>query len=119
MSCTKICRNCRAHKEITDFPFFSTNEAGRKNTCKSCTRHLSQIRRKLKIQNPPPPSGPCPICGQHTDSWILDHCHFTDVFRGYICNSCNLGIGRFNDDINLLYKAIYYLEQNDKSDYNI
>lgn len=116
---TKKCRACHVDKNTDEFPFFSTKEAGRKNTCRSCSRYLSQIRKKLKSQNRPPLSGPCPICGEHTDTWILDHCHFTDVFRGYICNNCNLGLGRFNDDARLLKNAIFYLEDGQESDYNI
>jgi hypothetical protein len=105
----KVCRNCNTCKPIEEFPHFSTNLAGRKNTCKECTKNLFSLRQKLKAENPPPPSGNCPICNMHTESWILDHCHFKNKFRGYICNSCNLGIGRFNDDVELLKKAIEYL----------
>lgn len=105
----KICRNCNILKPIDEYPFFSTSEAGRKNTCKECTKKLSEIRKQLKTQNPPPSAGLCPICNLHTESWILDHCHFSNCFRGYICNSCNLGLGRFNDDAAILQKAIDYL----------
>jgi len=106
----KSCRNCKEYKNIEDFPYFSTNEAGRKNTCKECSKKLGVLRRELKSKNPPPPSGKCPICDMHTENWILDHCHFSNNFRGYICNSCNLGLGRFNDDVEILRKAILYLE---------
>jgi hypothetical protein len=107
----KSCRYCNEVKDITEFPFFSTSTAGRKNTCKCCTQKLKKVRAELKLQYPPPEPGLCPICHQFTDVWILDHCHFTDAFRGYICNSCNLGIGRFNDDIELLERAITYLKK--------
>ena len=107
----KVCRNCKLHREVEDFPKFSTAEAGRKNTCKECTKKLVSLRKKLKEENPPPLAGSCPICSNHTENWILDHCHFTDCFRGYICNSCNLAIGRFNDDVELLQKAIDYLKK--------
>lgn len=105
----KACRLCQETKDINEFPHFSTSKAGRKNTCKTCSQKLQKIRSQLKTEFPPPNPGPCPICNQHTENWILDHCHFTDTFRGYICNSCNLGIGRFNDDIELLERAINYL----------
>lgn len=107
----KICRGCKALKHIEEFPHFSTKEAGRKNTCKECTYKLINIRNQLKKQNPPPSTGPCPICKQITDHWILDHCHFSNAFRGYICNSCNLGLGKFNDDADILARAIEYLSK--------
>lgn len=115
---TKICINCNKEQAIVDFPLFSTKEGGRKNTCKLCSRRLSKIRRKLRAENPPPPPGPCPICGKHTEKWILDHCHFVNTFRGYICNRCNLGMGNFNDDINIMMKAVSYLEKPVKLPYN-
>lgn len=116
----KLCRACNQLFLLEDFPFFSTSTAGRKNTCKSCSRRLNAVRKQLKIQNPPPDAGPCPICKIHTTSWILDHCHFDDSFRGYICNSCNLGLGRFNDNVILLYNAIEYLNTNPNiNDYQI
>jgi hypothetical protein len=33
----------------------------------------------------------------------------TEHFRGYICNSCNLGFGKFNDDPETLKRAVAYL----------
>lgn len=109
---TKKCRNCGESCLVSEFPYFSSSTAGRKNTCKKCSKTLSKLRSRLKKENKTPEPGPCPICGEHTSSWILDHCHFDDHFRGYICNSCNLGLGRFNDDIRILEKAIDYLRQN-------
>lgn len=106
---TKQCRACGQLLPIESFPHFSTSKAGRKNTCKSCTRALAEVRTYLREKNPPPAPGPCPICLQHTDTWVLDHCHFSSTFRGYICNSCNLGLGRFNDDPRYLLKALHYL----------
>jgi hypothetical protein len=105
----KICRNCKTLKSLDDFPLFSTSEAGRKNTCGVCANKLSVVRKRLKAENPPPPPGQCPICKLNTDCWILDHCHFNHSFRGYICNSCNLALGRFNDDPAILENALRYL----------
>ena len=107
----KTCRNCGATKDLREYPYFSTSKAGRKNTCKDCSAKLSILRAELKKSNPPPLPGNCPICGVYTTNWILDHCHFSNQFRGYVCNSCNLGLGRFNDDAAILQKAIEYLQK--------
>jgi hypothetical protein len=109
-STTKVCRACKHRKSIEEYPYFSTSSAGRKNTCKKCSSELAELRKKLKHENPPPHAGKCPICEEYTRDWILDHCHFEHKFRGYICNSCNLGLGRFNDDEKLLHNAIKYLQ---------
>jgi hypothetical protein len=55
----------------------------------------------------------CPICDKTTIAGIskvvLDHCHKTGNVRGWVCESCNTGIGRFDDDPNIVYKAIEWL----------
>lgn len=108
---SKKCFFCKKVKNIEDFPHFSTSSAGRKNTCKRCSNYLKSVRNKLKKENPPPNAGCCPICKSFTESWVLDHCHSGDNFRGYICNNCNLGLGKFNDDIAILKNAIKYLSE--------
>lgn len=41
----------------------------------------------------------------------IDHCHKTDKVRELLCHGCNTGIGKFKDDIELLNRAIAYLEK--------
>lgn len=54
----------------------------------------------------------CAICtqplvrGRHTH---VDHCHTTGVVRGLLCDRCNLGVGYFKDDPNLLHRAARYV----------
>lgn len=56
----------------------------------------------------------CLICNRHqTEVKIpfgVDHDHKTGRIRGLLCNKCNQGLGLFNDDINILLKAIKYLK---------
>lgn len=42
----------------------------------------------------------------------VDHCHDTGKIRGILCHYCNAGIGHFEDDLNLLQRAVIYLENN-------
>ena len=62
--------------------------------------------------------GCCAICGIHqSDSkrtLHTDHCHETGAVRGLLCWKCNPGLGNFNDDIQILEKAIAYLKENKK-----
>jgi protein-arginine kinase activator protein McsA len=103
------CRKCLDIKDLEDFPLFSTAEAGRKTTCKQCSKELALVRKQLREQNPTPGAGDCPICKNHTTNWVLDHVHDTKQFRGYICNSCNLGLGKFRDDPDILKSALVYI----------
>ena len=50
----------------------------------------------------------CQICGTQNNLQI-DHCHKTNVIRGYLCREHNTGIARFHDDITELIMAIEYL----------
>jgi hypothetical protein len=42
---------------------------------------------------------------------VLDHCHKHGGNRGYLCNTCNSGLGMFRDSPEVLRKAIAYLER--------
>jgi hypothetical protein len=58
--------------------------------------------------------GGCAICGR-LDSGLknrrmsVDHCHKTGKIRGILCAHCNHGLGKFNDDPDLMTVAITYL----------
>lgn len=41
----------------------------------------------------------------------IDHCHTTNKVRGLLCASCNQGLGKFKDSINLLENAIKYIKE--------
>ena len=62
-------------------------------------------------------NGCCAICGIHQSmitsgrSLAVDHCHKTKKIRGLLCFLCNTGIGKLNDDIELMKKAIDYLQE--------
>lgn len=58
--------------------------------------------------------GTCLICGNEGGERDLavDHSHETGEVRGLLCLNCNAGIGNLRDDIELLKKAIKYLERN-------
>lgn len=55
----------------------------------------------------------CPLC--HTPKEKarphIDHNHRTGQFRGVICQNCNLGIGHFGDDPEVLQAAAVYLSE--------
>jgi hypothetical protein len=57
----------------------------------------------------------CIICNTHVDTQkkelAVDHCHKTGIIRGLLCKGCNTGIGNFKDDINIMKRAIEYLER--------
>lgn len=73
---------------------------------------LEQYDEMFKSQN-----GVCAICQNPTMIKIerrlaVDHDHSTGKVRGLLCDHCNRGLGFFKDNIDNLYKAIKYLDQN-------
>ena len=59
----------------------------------------------------------CKICQTKYDllsrhnGLYIDHCHKTGKVRGLLCDRCNRSIGLLKDDVNILTKAIEYLNK--------
>lgn len=58
--------------------------------------------------------GKCAICGGvpvngRGKRLVVDHDHSTGQVRQLLCSACNFGIGNFNDNTELMNKAIQYL----------
>lgn len=64
--------------------------------------------------------GKCKICSNTTNlhsrnnNLDIDHCHITGKVRGLLCNKCNKAIGYFEDNPELIKKALKYLEDSQK-----
>lgn len=58
-------------------------------------------------------NGVCSICEAPpiNERLCVDHNHTTGKVRGLLCKSCNVAIGRFNDDTRTVKNAISYLEK--------
>lgn len=56
--------------------------------------------------------GRCAICGRapYDRPLDVDHDHVTKRVRGLLCRQCNSGIGKLQDSVELLMKAVKYLE---------
>lgn len=58
----------------------------------------------------------CKICQTHQDSLkralCVDHNHDTGKIRGLLCDTCNRSLGLLKDNIEVLKRAVDYLERN-------
>ena len=126
---TRVCRVCGERKELEQFQiryFGVNNYKGRKYLCRTCRNYREGLIKILKKKHKYPDEiYACPICGvtkweQREDkpisTWSLDHCHKTDEFRGWLCPRCNTGIGQLEDNVDILRKAMEYLQQHENKE---
>ena len=52
----------------------------------------------------------CECCGEVPLYWVEDYDHETNVFRGWICESCDSGIKLLGDNLKGAVNAVMYLE---------
>lgn len=121
----KICNVCHKLKETTNFDRNQNgvnNRQVRRPSCRECRRIIDGVkltaaeRRKWSKLKPRSDAYECPICKKRTiagvtSKIVLEHDHRTGKAGGWICDSCNTGLGRFKDDVNLLKSAIKFLEK--------
>lgn len=81
-------------------------------------RNRKRLLEKARIRKGfPLPTRPCPpaceCCGRSSGKRALglDHCHSAGKFRGWLCGSCNRGMGYFGDTITGLMRAVRYLRR--------
>ena len=123
----KVCRYCHLEKDESEFSFRYKKRNIRHNKCKTC--HKEQLKaaydpekkraRDLKTKYGltedcwstmyEAQKGECKICGKFRQL-VVDHSHKTGDVRALLCHRCNLAIGQFDDDPQLLRLAANYLE---------
>jgi len=125
-----VCIKCDIRQPLSNFQQMSyknTENAEVKRTCKSCSSGHRRVIADLRKKNiyPQDKDYACPICIRKIDdvnkynqkllgTWVLDHCHDTDTFRGYICKHCNDGLGGFRDDLTTIKNAVKYMERHEE-----
>lgn len=80
---------------------------GLRARCKRYGITVADMDRLMSFQE-----GRCAICPSDIRSdFHVDHDHATGQVRGLLCQRCNLAIGNFAEDTDLLWSAIAYLER--------
>jgi hypothetical protein len=125
---TKTCSCCNKEKRLDDFPKNSKGKYQRGQKCLVCTAAITKAyveknhdlvyAKKYKTSQAKITAllkrEVCDICGAPGSSKkrnSIDHDHETAQVRGLLCDSCNLGLGKFKDSPELLQRAIQYLEK--------
>jgi hypothetical protein len=137
----KRCQKCKIVKSGNEFHNNKSSPDGKNGRCKECRKLVTPEERErdnkrrretmkgqkfvLKklfnmtmddynflLENQ---KGCCAICDRHYTKFNkrmpLDHDHKTNKPRGILCDSCNIGLGIFNDDPIYLNKLVQYLNK--------
>jgi len=113
------CTKCKEEKPATleYFPPHNKKSNGFDSWCRACR---NSYRKSARV-----PAGitdmgkalearqitECIICGATQKTQLaIDHDHKTGDVRGALCTNCNLGLGHFKDDPELLRLAALHLE---------
>lgn len=124
----KVCDRC--FKLLDTDTKFENNRIKKDNvitkrpSCRSCRKikngkSIPTKQKKIWEAKRPAQFTPftCPICEKTTIAGIskvvLDHNHHTGDVRGYLCESCNTGIGRFDDNPEQIKRALKWLKDSD------
>ena len=135
------CSKCNEYKPVSYFFKESTSARGYRYACKKCesqiridyrnkpenklkaTKNRRSWNRKTKYNFPQElyeqrlqdQGNICAICGTNTPGgrgqFHADHDHNTSQPRGVLCHNCNVALGNFKDNPEILQAAIEYLNK--------
>jgi hypothetical protein len=132
-----VCTTCNIEKPTEAFYKRVDRPLKRTSSCKKCRKtkqqkawipkqqkdyklrnyfgiYLEDYNSMLENQN-----HLCKICNKaetarsntgYVKDLAVDHCHKTGKIRGLLCQSCNVGLGHFDDSLDKLESAIKYLK---------
>lgn len=130
---TKICKKCNQEFDLDNFYKSAQHADGKFPWCKTCKRQNYTARgysetnkkynrwKKYGITDEQYQSKrleqnySCALCLKHeTDNHqskalAVDHDHATGQIRDLLCRECNIALGYFKDDPDLILKAYEYL----------
>lgn len=118
----KICNRCHVLKPVDEFEYNQGKVKGRRvrrPSCDECRKKINGVpidaRSEARLlRREPIGVYTCPVCRKsaiagYTAKFRMDHNHKTGTGRRWICDSCNTGLGRFDDSVRKLRWAISYL----------
>jgi len=119
----KVCNICHRLLNVHEFAKNQNiyNRTVRRPSCADCRKIIDGKKAKKSEKNKWQKNKPymeifkCPVCQKKTipgltSKVVLDHNHKNGTIRGWICESCNTGIGRFKDSEIILKNAISHLQ---------
>ena len=111
----KVCAKCGESKSLDCYnkKRSVTGVDIKQSYCKDCQSEHGKVINAIHKLAPPKPNT-CDCCSVEDKTLILDHDHYSGVFRGWLCYKCNSGIGALGDTVDGLSLAIAYLRKQDE-----
>ena len=112
---TKVCSHCQ--EELSVDQFHSERKAVKGHTqydhrCRKCKNlHAKQLAEAKKKAGPKPANNECECCHKISSSLVVDHVRGTTNPRGWLCRSCNTGMGLLGDNLEGVMNAVKYLSR--------
>jgi len=133
---TKQCCDCKEIKSASSFYRNKRKKDGLASQCKICHTRGNKATREKKPEHYKAyqrnkhflrkyglsvsewekmyreQGGLCLLCGgipTDKDRLVVDHCHETGQIRGLLHHSCNVGIGFLKESVEIMEKAIMYI----------
>lgn len=102
----KQCHKCGQELALSEFREYKDGKfRGECRVCESEQGKKKRAAHKEAGDNP----GVCQCCLKETRELVVDHCHDTGRFRGWLCRNCNSGIGKLGDNSDGVLRAYLYL----------
>lgn len=116
----KFCTRCESFKLLSEFNYYKGSP---RSKCKECFTYDNNQNSRFKKYNITKEvfnemlinqDNKCEICNntfktnKHT---YIDHDHISGNVRGLLCPRCNMLLGKYNDNIDLLMLAITYFKK--------
>jgi hypothetical protein len=122
------CPACRQRKPADGFPRNRSTKNGRATYCKPCHNRIIaenlrrqhgsgrnfQLKRRYGVDAVQvewmilQQGGVCALCGEANPKHV-DHDHRSGKVRGILCFNCNKGLGKAEDGLDVLRRAMDYL----------
>lgn len=106
------CYRCRQWLDGENFTIDRSRGSGKASLCRPCNskRSIQSLYGITREQMERIETTHCPVCERPDQIMHLDHDHSTGAVRGFLCSRCNVGLGLFCDDPDLIKRALEYLE---------
>jgi len=109
------CKQCEIKKKLTKYHEGGGKEEQKKRSFRALMNSYG-ISEEIYEQERIKQNYKCLLCGadekdQHYGRLYVDHCHVTGKYRGLLCTLCNTGLGSFKDNVEVMQKAIEYLNE--------